>query len=488
MTVEERAGGLLWCGWGGDHDPASRTVTDHARWLLEEVRAGGLVLFPRNTAGPAETAALLAELRDRAPGELLLGIDQEGGRVSRLTWPGMVFPGNMAAGRHGTPDATREIAGILARQLRALGFDTGFAPVLDVNNNPANPVIGVRSFSSDPHVAAAHGAAAVRGAAAEGLLPVGKHFPGHGDTSVDSHHDLPVQPASLERLGALELVSFRAAIDAGLPAMMTTHILFPALDPEWPATLSHPILTGLLRERMGFDGLVVTDCLEMAGVAGRWSPEERAVRAVLAGADMLLVCHTRETQGRMHRALCDAIRDGAIPEARLADAERRRAGAVDFVRRTPRPPLSEVGNARVAARERERCRAWIEKLPGPARPARFRRDRPWVAVGDPAAAGRVAVVLRELGLDARTGGPDEDLGAGQVVWVAGPGAPGGPPALATNPTAVAVSVGMPDLLERVPGSIPRWGIWGSHRAHLQALVDELLEGPEPNAGSPASVT
>ncbi|MGV3722980.1 MAG: beta-N-acetylhexosaminidase, partial [Actinomycetota bacterium] len=323
MTLEQTIGQLLWCGWGEAPEAHPQRCNDHARFLVEELQVGGLALFARNLGDPEAVAALTEELRRRSRLAPLIGIDQEGGRVSRMALPGMVFPGNMPLGLLDDPELTRKVARSIGEQLAAVGFDVDFAPSVDVNNNPLNPIIGVRSFGDDPALVARHGVAAVAGFREAGILPVIKHFPGHGDTTQDSHLELPVQPAERDRLDAVELAPFRAALAAGAPAVMTTHIMFPALDPQLPATLSHRIITGLLRQELGFDGLVVTDCLEMKGIANQWSPEDTAVLALEAGADMLLVCHTQETQLRMFRALVEAVRGGRLPEARLHQSVER---------------------------------------------------------------------------------------------------------------------------------------------------------------------
>ncbi|MBI3910251.1 MAG: glycoside hydrolase family 3 protein [Armatimonadetes bacterium] len=315
MPLEEQVGQLLCCGWQDE---------GHAHRLIDELRLGGLILFARNVRPAAEMAAVLARFQARAATPLLVGVDQEGGVVARFETPGLVFPGNMALGALGDPMLCAAVGEAIGRQLAAMGVNINFAPVLDVNNNPANPVIGVRSFGDDPQTVAALGMAMQRGLRAGGVLPVVKHFPGHGDTAVDSHHALPVQPADRRRLERVELLPFRAA--AGVPALMTAHIRFPALDPNWPATLSPRILTGLLRQEIGFRGLVFTDCLEMAGMAN-WSPEERGWRALAAGADVLLVSHTWETQRRIAAGVRAAVARGDLPEERVADAARRVADA-----------------------------------------------------------------------------------------------------------------------------------------------------------------
>ncbi len=212
---------------------------------------------------------------------------------------------------------------ITGTQLRAAGINMNLAPVLDVNDNPRNPVIGIRSFGDDPHRVAALGKQVVSGLLESGVIPCGKHFPGHGNTSVDSHTDLPFLPHDLNRLDETELVPFRAAIESGLPAIMTAHIAFRALDPHFPATLSENVLVGLLRRRLGFDGLILTDCMEMSAIAKSPGTVRGAVQAVKAGADLVLISHTREFQEEAYDALLASVKSGDIPMSRLDEAVSR---------------------------------------------------------------------------------------------------------------------------------------------------------------------
>lgn len=214
-------------------------------------------------------------------------------------------------------------AELLARSLRVLGFTQDYAPVLDVDTNPDNPVIGDRSFSRDPHVVAELGARFIRTMQAHGIAACGKHFPGHGDTNQDSHFELPRLEHDLARLEAVELVPFRAAVEAEVASIMTAHVLFPALDPDHPATLSEKIVTPLLRDRLGYRGVIVSDDLEMKAVADHYGIEDSVVRAVRAGCDQLLICHTHELQVRAKEALIHAVEDGRLERSRLLEASGR---------------------------------------------------------------------------------------------------------------------------------------------------------------------
>ena len=324
---------MLLFGWSGDTPEANRRVNAHAAALVNDFGVGGVILMGRNIGSPSQTRATIAELQALAAAKglppLFVATDQEGGRVQRLGPPD--YPKRRAAreiGVIGDENTARTETHAIGAELRDLGFNWDFAPVLDVDNNPRNPVIGSRSYGDEPRRVAAMGAAAVRGFQEDaGILACGKHFPGHGDTETDSHHALPRILHNRARLEAVEFVPFRAAIEAGLAAVMTSHILFPALDSHLPATLSPIILTGLLREELGFEGLIVTDDLEMKGVVDGWGAPEAAVLAVLAGADILLCCHVWKTQGAIRQALLQAVETGRLPLARIDEAVARIASA-----------------------------------------------------------------------------------------------------------------------------------------------------------------
>lgn len=322
LTLSERIGQVLCFGW---QDAEARTVNAHARALVEEMQVGSVVLLGRNvdSRNPQQIRDTLAELQSLSRIPLFIAIDQEGGTVNRLRAPFHEFPGNMALGATRNPDYAYRQAQAQARELLALGVNWNFAPVMDVNNNPDNPIIGVRSYSADPQLVAEMGTAAICGYQATGLLACAKHFPGHGDTSVDSHLALPVIPGDRERLDSVELVPFRAAIAAGVGAIMSTHILFPALDAERPATISRAILTGLLREEMGYEGLVITDCLEMKAIADTVGTARGAVEALKAGADVVLIAHTLEVQRAAVHMIREAVQSGELPEERLNEAVSR---------------------------------------------------------------------------------------------------------------------------------------------------------------------
>jgi beta-N-acetylhexosaminidase len=304
------------------------TGTTAPDWLLRRLGEGlaSVGLFGRNIASPGQLAALTAQLRAER-GDVLVAIDEEGGDVTRLeVRTGSSFPGNNALGAVDDVELTRQVASELGRRLTACGVNFNWAPSADVNSNPSNPVIGVRSFGADPDLVARHTSAYVTGLQSAGVAACTKHFPGHGDTAVDSHHALPRIDADAMALRDRELTPFRAAIDAGTRAVMTAHILAPALDPARPATLSRRILTDLLRGELGYDGLIVTDGMEMQAIAGTYGIERGSVLALAAGADAICVgggLADDDTVRRLRDALITAVRSGELPEERLADAAHR---------------------------------------------------------------------------------------------------------------------------------------------------------------------
>ncbi|MER5939141.1 glycoside hydrolase family 3 protein [Streptomyces sp. NPDC001928] len=304
------------------------TGTTAPDWLLRRLGEGlaSVGLFGRNIASPEQLAALTAQLRAERD-DVLVAIDEEGGDVTRLeVGTGSSFPGNHALGAVDDVELTREVAFEMGRRLAACGVNLNWAPSADVNSNAANPVIGVRSFGADTALVARHTAAYVTGLQSAGVAACTKHFPGHGDTAVDSHHALPRIDADASVLAERELSPFRAAIAAGTRAVMSAHILVPALDPDHPATLSRPVLTDLLRGELGYTGLIVTDGMEMQAIAATYGIERGSVLAIAAGADAICVgggLADDETVRRLRDALVAAVRSGELAEARLAEAAER---------------------------------------------------------------------------------------------------------------------------------------------------------------------
>ena len=326
LSLEQKVSQLMLVGFDGT------AVTPEFRAVLQELHIGGVIFYDRNVASPQQVAQLNADLQTaaRANGDpaLFTTIDQEGGVVARLREDkGFTeFPGQMAVAATGDTANARRVAQAFSAELLALGFNMDLTPDLDVNNNPANPIIGTRSFGSDPARVAEFGVAFVTAMQDAGVIAIGKHFPGHGDTAIDSHVALSSVPHDRARLKAVEFVPFRAAMRANVAGIMTAHITFPAIDPTpgLAATLSPRVLTDLVRGEMRYDGLVMTDELTMGALAISGYPApQAAVAALKAGADILLFQTGYAMHRAAHTALVDAVRRGEIPEARLNDAVRR---------------------------------------------------------------------------------------------------------------------------------------------------------------------
>jgi len=312
-------GQLLSVGFEGTVAPAELL----ARIAASQV--GGVMLFRPNIVDPPQVASLVASLRAAAPPDapLLVSIDQEGGLVQRVRAPATVWPPMLAVGDARDLVRTTAVGRAIGEELAALGIGWNFAPVLDVHTNSANPVIGNRAFGTTPEAVTAQALAFWRGLRAAGLVGCGKHFPGHGDTRTDSHLDLPVVAHDLERLRRVELAPFAAAARAGMEALMTAHVLYPALDPERPATLSHRIATELLRDELGFRGVLVSDDLGMKAVADRYSIEELAVLTIEAGVDHLLVREPVARQMAAFEAIVYAAEARSEIRARVAESAAR---------------------------------------------------------------------------------------------------------------------------------------------------------------------
>jgi beta-N-acetylhexosaminidase len=308
--------------------------------VLELVRRGvyGVILFARNIDDAEQVAALVGELKRAAARPLLVSVDQEGGRVARLrAAQGFTeLPPMRALGETGDAALAREVGLLLGRELRSVGVDQDYAPVVDVDTNPANPVIGDRSLSRDPEEVARLGAALAQGLQAAGVAACAKHFPGHGDTSLDPHKDLPRLPHARERLDRVELLPFRALARAGVASVMTAHVIFDPLDAERPGTFS-PQVMRLLREQVGFDGCAISDDLEMKAIAEHFPLEEAAPGAIAAGVDALLVCHHAHVQHRAIDLVRSAVESGRIPRARIAEARSRVVRLLSYAGPPPDP-------------------------------------------------------------------------------------------------------------------------------------------------------
>ena len=307
---------------GFDGFEASRDV----KRMIREYGVGHVILFARNVDSPEQVAELVRELQECARDAgfalpLLVAVDQEGGRVARMRRPWTEWAPLAALGRTGDEGLSRRMGAALAREMAACGIRLDFAPVMDVHTNAANPIINDRAFGEDPALVARLGAAMIRGFQDEGVAACAKHFPGHGDTDLDSHHALPVVSHDRRRLEEVELAPFRAAIEADVATMMTVHALIQELDDTLPATLSPKIVRGVLRGELGYRGVVVSDDLEMKAVFERWKPEESAVLAAKAGCDILPLCsESHDHQVDAIEAVVRALETEEIPFTDMDDA------------------------------------------------------------------------------------------------------------------------------------------------------------------------
>jgi beta-N-acetylhexosaminidase len=313
---ERAAAELLTVGFQG------RELNDTLRRHLDR-GVSGVVLFSRNLGTRAEVADLIRTIKVYAARPVFVAVDQEGGVVQRLRDGFTRIPPMRVLGETGDSELAWRVGNLVGRELRAVGVDVNFAPVLDVDTNPQNPVIGNRSFSREAPVVARLGVAYARGLQAAGVASCGKHFPGHGDTSQDSHQELPRLEHTLQRLRAVELEPFHAWSKAGLASVMTAHVIFGALDGEHPATLSPHVLRDLLRGELGYRGLVFSDDLEMKAIADHYGYEEAAILGVRAGVDNFLCCHTESVAVTFIEAVARALEDGRLSQQDLEGAQSR---------------------------------------------------------------------------------------------------------------------------------------------------------------------
>jgi beta-N-acetylhexosaminidase len=314
--IRRHVGQLAIAGFAGHEIPSD------LRALAREFDLGGIVLFARNVAAPDQVADVAREAQAMVHElPLWVSVDQEGGRVARLKAPFTEWPPMLTLGRSGDEKLAERFARALATELKAVGISLDFTPVLDIRTNPKNPVIGDRALADRAEDVARLGRTIIRTLQDAGIAACGKHFPGHGDTSTDSHHELPLVEHPPDRIEAVELVPFRAAIDAGVAAIMTAHILIPVYDEERPATLSRAIVDDLLKKRLGFGGVVFSDDLEMRAVSARYGLAEATVAAIGAGCDAVLMCGARqETQVAALEAIIRACEAGTLPISRVEDA------------------------------------------------------------------------------------------------------------------------------------------------------------------------
>ena len=318
-NIRRHVGQLLMAGFPGD------TIPIELRAVAREYDLGGIILFGRNVEAPEQVAELAHDAQAMSRElPLWVSIDQEGGRVARLREPFTVWPPMCTLGRSGEVTLAERFARALARELRAVGVSLNYAPVLDVHTNTHNPVIGDRALSDEAEDVARLGATIIEGLQGEGVAACGKHFPGHGDTSTDSHHELPVVEHPPERLREVELVPFQAAVASDVAMIMTAHVLYPSLDAKHPATLSSYVVTEMLRHELGFTGLIATDDLSMLAITADWSVETASIASIAAGCDLLLLCAPDvEQQVRTIEALIRAVESEVLPVAHVEHALQR---------------------------------------------------------------------------------------------------------------------------------------------------------------------
>ena len=333
--IRRQIGQLAIVGFTGHSVPAE------IRTLAREFDLGGVIFFARNVEAPEQVADLSRESQELAREiPLWVSVDQEGGRVARLKRPFTEWPPMNTLGRAGADNEklAERFARALAAELHAVGISMDYTPVLDVHTNPKNPVIGDRALADRAEDVARLGVSIIRTLQGEGIAACGKHFPGHGDTSTDSHFELPLLDHPPDRLDAVELVPFKAAIAAEVAAIMTAHILIPSLDEEHPGTLSPAIVDGLLKKTLGYGGLVLSDDLEMKAISGRYGHSEATVQAIAAGCDAVLMCAPQpEQQMNALEAVIYAVEQGRIPVKRIEDALARHRRVKERFLAPPRP-------------------------------------------------------------------------------------------------------------------------------------------------------
>ncbi len=315
MSIQEKIGQLIMAGLDGTE------ISDRERSLLDEYKIGGFILFARNITDESGTRDLLDSLKKANSDNsipLFLAVDEEGGLVTRLSEIYRNLPPQSYLGESGDPELAYNYGSIQGEKLKRLGLNVNFSPVLDVNSNPDNPVIANRSISEEPELVAQLGIQVSKGIADQGIVPVGKHYPGHGDTDVDSHTLLPVIEKSKEALLEMELVPFQRAIDEGMPAIMVGHLLVPSLD-ENPSSLSKLIIEDLLREEQGFGGVVFSDDLTMGAITNTMNASEAAVEFVVAGGDVALICHGENLVVETFDSMINAWERGYLTEDSIDD-------------------------------------------------------------------------------------------------------------------------------------------------------------------------
>ncbi len=333
--LKRKIGQLFILGFDG------HTVPSTFRDFIQEYHLGGVIYFKRNVQSPAQIAELSNELqfscRPKGCAPLFVSIDHEGGKVTRLSKPFTKFPGNDSIGELGSPKVAFDFGAVLGKELKAVGININYAPVVDVNSNPQSPVINSRAFSNDPEVCGKMGSAVARGIQKMGVIAVAKHFPGHGDTKEDSHFALPRVDKTLAQLEELELIPFRRVVRSRVEAIMTAHIINPNLDADFPATMSEKTINGLLREKLRFTRLVISDDLEMKAISDHYGPDEAAVMSIKAGCDLLIYRGDNGLPIQQIDAIAKAVETGEIPQATFTQALARIEAAKKIYAEIPNP-------------------------------------------------------------------------------------------------------------------------------------------------------
>ncbi|MFS0869425.1 beta-N-acetylhexosaminidase [Paenibacillus xylanilyticus] len=317
LTLDEKIGQMILAGVQGT------ALDEQAKQMIVNQKVGGIIFYANNVTtlqGTAKFVQSIKEANRSNPVPIFMSVDQEGGKVSRMPEAVESIPSNGKVGATKDAELAETMGELLARQIKLAGFNVDFAPVLDVNSNPNNSVIGDRSFGSAVELVSRLGIAEMKGLRSEGIIPVVKHFPGHGDTSVDSHLDLPVVNKTEKQLAELEWIPFQAAVKEHVEAVMVAHILFPKLDPDHPASLSDVIIGEHLRDKFNYDGVVITDDLSMGAIAKNYKLNEAAIATVQAGSDILLVAHSYESAKTIFDTLKDAVKKGKITESRIDES------------------------------------------------------------------------------------------------------------------------------------------------------------------------
>ncbi|GGG83076.1 beta-N-acetylhexosaminidase [Paenibacillus radicis (ex Gao et al. 2016)] len=354
MSLEDKVGQMIIAGIDG------KVIDPEASKMIKDERIGGIILYGNNISDLQGMVALVNALKQANAGNsvpLLISVDQEGGKVSRMPKSFTAIPSSKKVGATNNPALAEEMGTLLAEELKLTGFNMNFAPVLDVNSNPANPIIGSRSFGSTAELVSRMGMAEMKGIRENGIIPVVKHFPGHGDTSVDSHLELPVVNKTREELAKLEWLPFEAAIEQRTDAIMVAHILYPHLDPDKPASISAAIIGDVLRGKMGYDGVVMTDDLTMGAITKNYGLAEAALDSVQAGSDIVLIAHGYDNALQVRDTLLKSIQENKLSIEQIDKSVRRILSLKQRYQlndeTVPVPDLKDL-NARI--------KAWINKL------------------------------------------------------------------------------------------------------------------------------